>query len=139
MRSAAGVLPILSISPRDADHEALDGIFHGAAGWSLHRCSSPDAALPVILGHGIPVVLCASDPGSCTWQEVLENLQRLPDPPFFILTTPDADGGMWAEALNLGAYDVLVQPFDPREVIHRITAAWSRWSDQRAAPLTCKS
>jgi hypothetical protein len=34
---------------------------------------------------------------------------------------------MWAEVLNLGAYDVLAQPFDPAEVFRVLTAAWQNW------------
>jgi DNA-binding response OmpR family regulator len=37
---------------------------------------------------------------------------------------------LWAEALNLGAWDVLAKPFDPTEVIRSVKSAWQRWHDQ---------
>jgi CheY-like chemotaxis protein len=39
-----------------------------------------------------------------------------PDPPMLIVTSRLADDYLWAEALNLGAYDVLAKPFDASEV-----------------------
>jgi len=38
-----------------------------------------------------------------------------------------ADERFWAEALNLGAYDVLAKPFDAEEVNRTLTSAWMRW------------
>ena len=40
------------------------------------------------------------------------------------------NSALWAEDLNLGAYDVLVQPFDPDEVYRVILLAW----DNASAP-----
>jgi len=38
---------------------------------------------------------------------------------------------MWAEVLNLGAHDLLTQPFVPREVFHVITFARHSWNSER--------
>ena len=35
--------------------------------------------------------------------------------------------GLWAEALNLGAYDVLAKPFDAAEVTARVSLAVLYW------------
>jgi hypothetical protein len=37
---------------------------------------------------------------------------------------------LWAEALNLGAWDVLAKPFDHIGVIRSVKSAWQRWHDQ---------
>jgi hypothetical protein len=37
-------------------------------------------------------------------------------PPSFIVTSRLADERLWVEALNVGAYDVLVKPFDVAEL-----------------------
>jgi DNA-binding response OmpR family regulator len=34
-----------------------------------------------------------------------------------------ADEALWAEVLNLGGYDVLTKPFDPKEVHHAVSMA----------------
>jgi len=41
-----------------------------------------------------------------------------------------ADERLWAEALNMGAWDVLAKPFDKMEVIRSVQSAWRRWHDQ---------
>jgi FixJ family two-component response regulator len=43
-----------------------------------------------------------------------------------IVTSRLADEHLWAEALNLGAYDVLAKPFDQEEVIRVLSSAWLR-------------
>jgi DNA-binding response OmpR family regulator len=66
-------------------------------------------------------------PGS--WRDILENVLLLPDPPFLIVTSRLADEYLWAEALNLGAYNVLAKPFDASEVMHVLGSAWRHWTD----------
>jgi 5,10-methylenetetrahydrofolate reductase len=43
-----------------------------------------------------------------------------------IVTDPQADARFWAEALNLGAYDLLTQPFYEPEVRRILYNACSR-------------
>jgi DNA-binding response OmpR family regulator len=47
-----------------------------------------------------------------------------------MVTSRLADERLWAEALNLGAYDVLAKPFDGREVIRILSLAWQHWQDR---------
>jgi DNA-binding response OmpR family regulator len=42
-----------------------------------------------------------------------------------------ADERLWAEVLNLGAYDLLAKPFDVREVLHAVTTACRRREAQQ--------
>ena len=48
------------------------------------------------------------------------------DPPLLIVTSRFADERLWAEALNVGAYDVLAKPFERDEVNRVLTSAWVR-------------
>jgi hypothetical protein len=57
-----------------------------------------------------------------------EAAQLLPSP-FLIVTCRLADEHLWAEALNVGAYDVLAKPFDAPEVIRVVSLAWLHWKD----------
>jgi FixJ family two-component response regulator len=61
---------------------------------------------------------------------MLEHISLLPDPPLLIVTSRLADAHLWAEALNLGAYDVLAKPFDATEVIRIVSVAWQHWQDR---------
>jgi DNA-binding response OmpR family regulator len=64
---------------------------------------------------------------------MLDHAGCLPNPPLLIVTSRLADERLWAEALNLGAYDVLAKPFDKREVIRTVTAAWLHWANRSSA------
>jgi FixJ family two-component response regulator len=44
-----------------------------------------------------------------------------------IVTSRLADDRLWAEALNLGVYDVLAKPFDRTELIRSVRLAWEHW------------
>jgi DNA-binding response OmpR family regulator len=46
-----------------------------------------------------------------------------------IVTSDLADDRLWAEALNLGAYDVLAKPFRAAEVFRTVSLAWRQWKD----------
>ena len=61
-------------------------------------------------------------------------INTLPNPTFLIVTSLLADEHLWAEALNIGAYDVLAKPFDRKEVIRIFSLAWLHWHDQREIP-----
>jgi len=64
-------------------------------------------------------------PGS--WKDVLEQVTILPDPPSLIVTSRLAEERLWAEALNLGAYDVLAKPLDRTEAMRVVGAASRAW------------
>ena len=46
--------------------------------------------------------------------------------PNLIVSSPRADERLWAEVLNLGAFDLLMgAPFEPEEVLRVTESAWS--------------
>jgi DNA-binding NtrC family response regulator len=61
-----------------------------------------------------------------TWMDVLELARQLPRDVEVIVTDRNADARFWAEALNLGAYDLLAQPFYAPEVRRIVSYACSR-------------
>ena len=60
------------------------------------------------------------------WLDVLHLVRESPGEPQVIVTDRNADARFWAEALNLGAYDLLTQPFDRPEVQRILYNACSR-------------
>jgi DNA-binding NtrC family response regulator len=61
------------------------------------------------------------------WPDALHLAQQCPHKePEVIVTDPQADARFWAEALNLGAYDLLAQPFYEPEVRRILYNACSR-------------
>jgi two-component system cell cycle response regulator CtrA len=60
------------------------------------------------------------------WPDALHLARECQLEPQVIVTDPQADGRFWAEALNLGAYDLLAQPFYEPEVRRILYNACSR-------------
>jgi DNA-binding response OmpR family regulator len=62
--------------------------------------------------------------GASRWTDLIDVIEASGSPSVVIVTDRCTDDAMWAKALNLGAYDVLPQPFESAEVFRVITAAW---------------
>ncbi|HEY2018695.1 MAG TPA: response regulator [Bryobacteraceae bacterium] len=60
------------------------------------------------------------------WLDVLHATRESPQDLELIVTDPQADARFWSEALNLGAYDLLTQPFYEPEVRRILYNACSR-------------
>ncbi|MGA3018400.1 MAG: hypothetical protein ABSF62_14870 [Bryobacteraceae bacterium] len=81
----------------------------------------------------IPIILCDRDRTADAWKELLEQFDGLSSPPLLIVASRLADERLWAEALNLGAYDVLAKPFETAEVVRIFNLACLRWNQGNAA------
>ena len=134
------IIPILSIGGPEEDQAALAEILSRSGGllspgsqWSLQTSPNLASALAALRQQTVPVVICESDLGGASWRELWAQLIQLPDPPFLIVTSRLADEYLWAEALNLGVYDVLAKPFHPAEVMRSISQAWLHRSNRRTS------
>ena len=121
---------VLAISPNEEDHLFLANIF-SHTNWQLRAAHTWHDALGLIARQRIPVLLCERQLLDATWKEVLSGLSHLADRPVLIVASRLADEAFWAEALNLGAYDVLMKPFDATEVFRVVSLAWLSWKNQR--------
>jgi DNA-binding NtrC family response regulator len=119
---------VLSISPNDEDWVALARIFK--TDWTVIASATLASALSVLREIPIPILICDCDLTPGTWEEMWDHVSRLPDPPLLILTSRLADERLWAEALNLGAWDVLAKPFRTEEAIRIVASAWQHWQDR---------
>jgi DNA-binding response OmpR family regulator len=128
---------VLSVSACMEDHTALTEILSThespscpGSEWRVISSYTLDSAVRVISSHNIAVVLCDHDLGGKSWRTLLDSFSRLASPPCLIVSSPTADKRLWAEALNLGAYDVLAKPLVPAEVLRTVSLAYLR-SKQR--------
>jgi DNA-binding NtrC family response regulator len=96
--------------------------------WLLCYASTFPRVKAVLRSSSFGVVICPAQfgDGHC-WQDVLNEVQQLPIPPPLIVADRLADEALWAEALNLGCYDVLMTPFDAKEVLRVVAMAWDFW------------
>ena len=113
----------LLISPFEQDHRILRSIFR-EQGWSFFGTRSLESALAALRRSAASVVITEKDLPAGNWKDVLDAMLCLPDAPLVVVSSLQADNYLWAEALNLGAYDVLAKPFDRTEVIRVCNSAW---------------
>ena len=122
----------LLVSPAAEDHELLRDLFR-RQGWRLEYTASFDAISMRLSQQAASVVITERDLSVRNWKDVLELIQSLPEPPFLIVISRQADESLWAEALNLGAYDVLAKPLNDMEALRVLTSAWDHLQQAPAA------
>ena len=130
---SSGGIPVLTITPAEEDFQTIRGMLP-TSDWSLGKAATLSAGLAQLRDQRPPaLVICESDlvPGS--WKDILSDIMSMTDPPLLIVASRLADERLWAEALNLGAYDVLAKPFDSTEVNRVLSLAWSHWQRGRHA------
>lgn len=139
-RNLEPTITVLSIGPFEEDHSALSRIITGAqwplcpnSRWNLQSCANLDSGVSFLKDHRAPLVICEGDLGAATWRDFWAWAVTLPDPPSLIVTSRLADEYLWAEALNLGAYDVLAKPFQSEEVVRALSQAWLHRNYRRSA------
>jgi DNA-binding NtrC family response regulator len=98
-------------------------------------------ALPVVLDHvdGVQparaklrkepyeVILTEAALPDGDWLDILQLARESSVEPEVIVTDPHADARFWSEALNLGAYDLVAQPFHEPEVRRILYNACARF------------
>mgnify|MGYP001087333680 CR=1 FL=1 len=122
---------LLLVSVCEDDRASLGEILRHSS-WRLHYAAGWREALAFLERHPIPVVICERDlPDGC-WKVLFDEASKLPQPPRLIVCSPFADNRLWAEVLNLGAYDVFITPFEPSEVFRVAFSAWQAWKNEPA-------
>jgi DNA-binding NtrC family response regulator len=98
--------------------------------WEIQTKSTLESALPVLRANPIPIVLTERDLAPGSWRDLLDEIATYSDPPLLIVASRFADERFWAEALNLGVFDVLAKPFAIEEVRRTLALAWRHWQDR---------
>ena len=133
MGNSTEIVTVLSVSPTEEVHFSLQGIFNHSK-WKLNKAHNLASALTFLRARQTPVVLCETDLLPGTWRDLLEQVTRVPNAPAVIVSSRLADDRLWAEALNLGAWDVLARPFVRSEVVQAVSAAWRHWRNRQERP-----
>jgi DNA-binding NtrC family response regulator len=113
---------VLSISPFAEDHAVLQQIL-GRARWQVEAADCCEAAFRLLRSHPVSVIVTNDALPDGDWVRVLLHTQTQSRPPKLIVASRHADERLWAEALNLGGYDVLIKPFEAEEVRRVVSLA----------------
>jgi DNA-binding response OmpR family regulator len=113
------------VSPFREDHEVLQAIVEPLKVMMTETCSRRDA-LVAMANQRFAVMLCEAQ---LNWEDILSYLAEVLEPPALIVTSR-MNERLWAEALNLGCWDVLVKPFDGAEVRRVVTSALGQRSER---------
>jgi response regulator RpfG family c-di-GMP phosphodiesterase len=112
----------LLIGSYEADRLLVHDIFR-TLGWRLHEARNRRHAQQALQRNQVHVVI-AEEEFAWNWKDLLRGLSRLDPAPQLIVASRTADDRFWAEALNVGAYDVLRRPFERDEVERVVASAW---------------
>src|ERR1044071_5780086 len=116
---------ILFISGRPSDARRLSRMLH-ALPLDLHHAESVQQARAKLQQEEYEVILTEASLPDGRWLDVLHLAREQQQEIEVIVTDPQADARFWAEALNMGAYDLLAQPFYEPEVRRILYNACSR-------------
>ena len=116
---------ILFISGRLEDARRLSRMLHSLP-LAVEHAGSLQQARTMLHQHTYDVVLTEAELPDGKWPDVLTLAREISRSTEVIVTDPQADARFWAEALNLGAYDLLAQPFYEPEVRRILSNACSR-------------
>jgi DNA-binding response OmpR family regulator len=122
---------VLSVSSQQDFHASLEPIL-SEQGWDVVKNHTLASSFSSLQDRTISIVICEDNLFPGTWREMLRQVFQMDDPPLLIVAARLADERLWAEALNLGAHDVLATPFDATEVIRIVGIAQQRWRNARA-------
>lgn len=123
---------ILLASPCPCDHKLLPEILNHSD-WQWHRSQNCRQALALLRDHDVALLLCERDQADGCWLDLLKATRSLATFPSVVVWSRLADEHLWAEVLNLGAWDVLVKPFDREEVLRVAFLAWQSWKRRSGA------
>jgi len=114
---------VLFVSPHPQDASSLAQLLDDISLPLVHALGLKDAASKLETGN-FQVVLTEATLEDGTWLDILQ-LARATNTEL-VVTHPWADARFWAEAINLGAYDLLAQPFFKGEVRRVLASAAGR-------------
>lgn len=121
---------VLFVSPHREDASALSRLV-GSLSIRFKHVADLAHARNEIQNGSYAVILTEANLPDGKWLDVLDLAHRVNPSAEVIVTDASADARFWAEALNMGAYDLIAQPFAAGEVQRILCNACSRSS---AAP-----
>lgn len=126
---------LLFVSPRSEDAGLISRML-APAGIRCDHVAGYQEARRRLADESYGSILTEANLVDGDWKDVLSFALDLDATPTVIVTHRVADDRFWAEVLNLGCYDMLAQPFDPREVRRIVALACSQVRSKPATYMT---
>ena len=123
---------VLFVSPRREDATTLSRML-GSLSVPIEYVADLAHARVMIRDGNYPVILTEANLRDGTWLDVLDLACRMTPRSEVIVTDAAADARFWAEVLNMGAYDLIAQPFATGEVQRILSNACARASSSTKA------
>ena len=120
---------VLFVSPHCQDATALSRMV-GSLSLPFEHVANLAYARTEIENGLYAVILTEANLPDGTWLDVLDLVRQVSPGAEVIVTDAGADARFWAEVLNLGAYDVIAQPFAAGEVQRILCNACSRFATE---------
>ena len=115
-------ITLLAIDPEKEDCRSLPAALASLETLVLQASSFREAI--ALMHQSLPdLILCERDLPDGTWQEIVREAEGMRPRPAVVVVSRKPDERLWAEVLNLGAYDLLSKPYDMGEV--RRTIRWA--------------
>lgn len=125
-------ITLLAVDPDKEDCQSLLAIL-SVGDWTIHGASSFREAT-TLMHESVPdLILCEKDLPDGSWKDVFREAEGQRSHPPVVVVSRNADERLWAEVLNLGAYDMLLKPFDSSEVCRTVRRACHRGEAVAAA------
>lgn len=120
---------LVLLSPHIDAHTSVREILRAPL-WQVHTFFTGREGFAFLRKHDdISVVICENELPDGEWSHFLSQMEVLPAKPTFIVCLRLGDERLWVEALNLGAFDLLLAaPFEIEEVIRVTESAWIAWN-----------
>lgn len=118
---------VLFVSPHREDATVLSRMLRSLP-VPLEHVADLQHARATLQASPYQVILTEATLPDGSWRDVLDMVRAVKPAPAVIVTDASADARFWAEALNLGAYDLIAQPFATAEVRRILSYACSRLS-----------
>jgi DNA-binding NtrC family response regulator len=116
---------ILFVSDSVSDAQRLSRILHPVP-LVLDHVDGVQSARAKLRKEIYEIILTEATLPDGGWLDVLQLARDCVGQPEVIVTDPHADARFWSEILNMGAFDLIAQPFDEPEVRRILYNACSR-------------
>ena len=120
---------VLAICSAPEDRASLRETLESSI-WRLELAGTCAGGIAALRSHSCSVVIAQSELPDGSWRDLLAHRSLLAAPPLLVVSSHFADDRLWAEALNLGAHDVLSMPFRASEVNRVVNLAWRNWAEE---------